>query len=281
MVQTPENYFNPDNGSLGNYQYTSLTEIINDFELQSHDTQSYLYGMGRSLIVRHAKAAIRQLNRTTAKDVRALELSIGNDLVFPLPQDYVNYVRISKVSANNALKPLDINQNLNIAKSYLQDNEYKLLFDSNGDTIEADGNNLTNKPYRTYEVESIGLGGRFQLDTSEISKNGEFIINQREGVIYFGSNLAGCDIVLEYLSDGVQWERIHETGITFHKNLTEAVQDLIYFNCIERRNNVPANEKYRAENKFKATEHQASILFANFDLKAIEKVWRKGSKWVK
>jgi hypothetical protein len=281
MAQTPEEYFNPDNNYLGNYQYTKLSEIINNFDLQSNDPMSHIHGIGRTLITLYAKAAIRQLYRSTGKEIRAIELSIGDDLVFPLPQDYVNYVRVSKATANNVLQPLDINRNLNVAKTYLQDNEYKLLFDSNGDTIEADGNNLTNKPYRTFEVAGIGLGGQFQLDTSAISKNGEFTINERKGVIYFGSALQGCDIVLEYVSDGVEWERIHESEITFHKNLTEALNDLIYFKAIEYRNNVPANEKQRAENKFKATEHQASILFANFDLKAIEKVWRKGNVWVK
>jgi hypothetical protein len=279
--QTPEQYYDPAQDNLGNYQYTKLSEVIDDFVLQSHDTISYLYGLSRTLIVRHAKAAVRKLNTSAAKEIKALELSVGDDLIFKLPQDYVNYVRISKVLPNNVLVPLDINTNLNISTTYLQDNSANIIFDGDGDVVESDGNNLTNRPYRSYEIQQINLGGQFQTDTSKFTANGEFVINQRLGVIYFNSQMAGKDVVLEYTSDGVEWERIEETEITFHKDLTEAMQDLIYYNCIERRTNVPANEKYRAENKFKASEHQAIIIISNFDVRAIERVLRKGSVWVK
>jgi hypothetical protein len=282
MKQTPEQYYDPLQDNTGNYQFMKLSELISGFELDTHDPQNYLYGLGRSIITKHAKAAVRTLSRTTAKDIKGLELTIGDDLTFHLPQDYVDYVRISVVSENNILAPLDINTNLNTAISYLQDHDYKILFDDEGDVIKADGNNLTNKPYRSFTFqEPTNQGGRFQLDTSVLSRNGEFVIDQRAGVIYFGSSLQGKDVVLEYISDGVDWERIHETEITYHKLLDDAMKDLVYFNCIERRTNVPANEKQRADLKFKASEHQAAIKLANFDVRAIERVWRKGSVWVK
>ena len=119
------------------------------------------------------------------------------------------------------------------------------------------------------------------MDTSLLSKHGEFVINEREGVIYFGSNMAEKDIVLEYVSDGMEWERLQETEITFHKYLLSALEDLTYYKCIERRRNVPANEKFRQKNQMLASAHQAKIKLANFDLQAIKRVMRKGSKWVK
>lgn len=281
MAQTPEEYYNVENGHLGNYQYLKLSEMIDKFVVLSHDNESHLFGIPKHLLTLHAKSALKDLHRHAAKDYKALELSLGNDYVFPLPQDFVDYLRVSVVTANNTLAPLDINSSLNTAITYLQDNDYKLLFDTDGNVIEADGNNLTNKPYRSFNVSMTGNGGKFQQDTSKFSKNGEFVINQREGVIYFGSNLAGKDIVLEYISDGVDWERIKATDITFHKHLREALDDLMYHRCIERRKNVPYNEKERAKRQCKSSLHQAKVKMANFDLHAIEKVWRKGAKWVK
>lgn len=273
---TPEDYFDPANGNLGNYQYLKLSETIADFVLQSHDTNSYLYGIPRSLLERHAKSALKSLNQSTAKDVRTLELTIGDDLVFPLPQDYVDYMRVS-VLIGTTLYPLDINRNLNTAGTYLQDHKYELLFDHNGDVLEADGSNLVNKPHKTYKVH-LGDGGKFQIDTSLLSKYGEFTIDN--GVIYFGSRMLNQDVVLEYVSDGVDWERIHAKDIKYHKLLYEAMGDLTYYRCIESRRNVPMNEKVRAKNQYKASAHQARIKMANFDLQAISRAMRKRMKWV-
>lgn len=281
MAQTPEQYYDPANESFGSYQYLKLSEVIDGFILDSHDNQSYLHGLPRHLIVKHAKSALKDLHKDVATDIKALELTLGDDYMFPLPQDYVDYVRVSVVTANNTLEPLDINTTLNTAVTYLQDNEYKLIFDADGQVIEADGENLVNKPYKSFPVSMRGNGGKFQEDTSKLSKFGEFTIDQREGVMYFGTSLAGKDIVVEYVSDGMEWERLKETEISFHKHLLEALNDLIYFKCIERRMNVPSNEKYRAKNQFKASRHQAKIKAANFDYNAISRVWRKGMKWVK
>lgn len=279
MAESAQAYYEGEN--LGGYQYMKLSEVINDFILRTHDNVSYLYGIPRSLIVRHAKAALQDLHKEASKDFKVLELSIGDDLVFKLPQDFLDYIRVSKVTSRNTLAPLDINYNLNIAETYLQDNEYNILFDQAGDPLKADGNNLSNNKYRSYQIEKSGNGGQFQADTSQYSENGEFTIDKRSGVMYFSSTLAGNDIVLEYKSDGMDWERIKETEITFHKYLLEPLRDLIYFNCIETRNNVPANEKYRARQQYKTARHRAKIYIAEFDLKAIAKVWRKGAKWVK
>lgn len=278
MAQSAQDYYNNDKGG---YQYLKLSEIIDGFILESHDSENWLYALPRHIIVKNAKDALKELHRSAAKDFKAIEISLGDDYSFALPQDYVDYLRVSVITKNNTLAPLDINTNLNVATAYLQDNDYNLLFDNEGNILESDGNNLTNRPYNSFTVKGTGNGGAFQADTSKLSKHGEFIINEREGVMYFGTSLAGESIVLEYVSDGVDWERIKETEITFHKHLEGALKDLVYYKCVERRRNVPANEKDRASRRAKTSRHEAKIKLANFDLQAIERVWRKGLKWVK
>lgn len=279
MAESAQDYYEGDN--LGGYQYIKLSDVIADFVLQSHENSSFIYGISRSLITRHTKAALQELHKDTSKDFKILELEIGEDLVYKLPQDFVDYVRVSVVTERNTLAPLDINYNLNIAKTYLQDNQYNILFDENGDPLESDENNLNSQPYHIYKFETSGNGGHFQLDTSKFSENGEFAIDKRSGVIYLSSNLLGKNIVLEYNSDGMDWERLKATEITFHKLLKEALEDMTYFKLIERRANVPQNEKYRASQKYKTARHKAKVMLAEFDLRAIAKVWRKGAKWVK
>lgn len=279
MAQNAEEYYDSNKGA---YQYLKLSELINDFLVEGHDVESYLYAIPRHFIVKRAKSTIKDLHADTAKDHKAIELTLGQDFVFPLPQDYVDYIGIFLVAPNNTLLPLDINTSLNTSRTFLQDHEYNLLFDDEGNVLESDGNNLSNKPYRSFTVSGHpNNAGHFQLDTSKLTKYGEFSISQREGVVYFGSELAGKDIVMRYVSDGVEWERINESEITYHKHLQEAAKDLLYYKCIEYRKNVPYNEKARAKRQSQSSIHQAKIKMANFDLQAIKRVWRKGLKWVK
>lgn len=277
-AQTQQEYYE---GDKGGYQYLTLDEVINRMLVESHDSESYLSGYPRHLFVMNAKTALKELTKEHFTNIKGLELSLGDDYVFKMPQDYVDYMRISVVAENNTLQPLDINTSLNISKTYLQDHDYNIIFDDEGNAIEADGNNLTNKPFKSYYFQEHSLGGQQQLDTSKLSKNGEFNVDKEEGVIYFGSNLAGKDIVLEYISDGVEWDRIHESEIKLHKYLDKALEDLIYYKCISRRRNVPANEKERALRASNTSKHKAKIKLANFDYQAIKRVWRQGSKWVK
>jgi len=277
-MTTTEDYYNGEN--LGGYQYMKLADVVSDFELQSHDNQSYLYGIPRSLLMRHAKSALKTINKDAAKDYKAMEITVGGDLIMKLPPDYVSYERVSLL-VGNLMMPLDINGNVSYGESYLQDNEFNLLFDDEGNVMKANEDGLGSKPFRTYQIDKKGNGGGFQTDTSKYTENGSFSINKRMGVIYFGSSLVGKDIVLEYKSDGVDWANVHGEEITFHKLLEDAVKDLVYFNSIERRNTAPANEKRRARTMYLTSRHKAIMDLADLDVKAIEKVWRKGSKWVK
>lgn len=279
MADTQEQYYT--SGEYGGYQYEKLSTVIQDLEVQSLDTESYLSGVPRHLIVRNAKAALREVHKDVAKDFKAIEIEIGDDLMMVLPQDYVDYVRVSIVNSNSELIPLDINTRLNIAATYLQDNTGELLFDENGNVLESNESALSRNPYKSYKLNYSGGRAQFQTDTSKMSKNGEFTINEREGVIYFSSQLSGKDIVLEYVSDGMEWEKLQNTEITFHKNLKESVENLAYFKIIERKKSVPYNEKDRALRRYKTVRHAAKVKMANIDLWALVKVWRKGTVWVK
>ena len=282
-MQTGQEYYN-DRDSWGSYQYVTLTHIIDDLILQSQDEDSYLKNTKRSFFLRHAKAGIKSLNKSVGKDVKVIELTIGDDLRMVMPQDYVDYVRISMVSDDDecSLLPLNINNKcFNTAQAYLQDHEYNIIFDSDGNPIEVDGRNVVNNPYTIYEFNKDYYGGQFQLDTSKLAKYGEFSINERGGVIYFSSNLSGKDVVVEYLSDGLNWETINQEEIKVHKYLEEALIDYIYFKVIERRKSVPANEKERALRRMKTTIHKAKIDRANFDLQEMARVARGAMKWVK
>ena len=264
--QTPQEYYQDPN-SHGQYQYVSLKDIIDNMLLEATDDDSYLKNVKRSRIINYARQAIRKVTREVAKDVLAIEVTVPDTLFWTLPQDFVHYVRVSVVvfdetTSSLRLQALNVNQNINTAIGYLQDNNGDLLFDNNGEILTADSSNGYNIAYKRYSFTS---GYQPMLDTSKLSRYGEFVIDERRGCILFDSNLRDQEIVIEYISDGLQADLV-EQEITLHTFLRDCVEDWVYFACIERKRNVPANEKQRALQRYKTTLHQAKMARANFDL---------------
>ena len=264
--QTPLQYYT-DAKSHGNYQYTSLKDIIDNMLLEASEEDSYLKNVKRSKIINHARQAIRTVTRQAASDVLAIEVTVPDTLFWVLPQDFVHYCRISVVvidpsTGSLRLRALNVNDSINTAIGYLQDNKGDLLFDNLGGILTADSSNGYNLPYKTYSFSTSHQPG---LNTSKLSNYGEFVIDESRGCILFDSNLRDKEVVIEYVSDGLQAD-LTESEITVHKYLRDCIEDWVYFACIERKRNVPANEKQRASQRYKTTLHQAKMARANFDL---------------
>lgn len=276
-VQTPEQYYSDDQ-NWGSYQFVTLKNIIDEMVLESLDDDSYLKNTKRSSILLHAKQGIKKLTQKISNQVLAIEMTVGEQLFIPLPQDYVDYVRVSVVMPDFKLKPLSINRNISISIGYLQDHNAEILFDEFGGITESDSSNAYAKPYKKYSFIDDPLGGYQELDTSKLSRWGEFTVDELRGTILFSSDLLDKEIVLEYVSDGLQWETLKEEEIKIHKQIEEPLRDWIYYSCIERKRNVPNNEKQRALNRFKTTSHQALIKRQNFDINDIWKTLQVGSK---
>lgn len=260
---TEEQYYS-DPKSHGKYQYVPLNDIIENMLSETYDEDSYLKNTSRSKLLKHALNGIKQLNTNTANDILAVEITVPDSLYITMPFDYVDWVRIS-VIIDGKLQPLNENKKINTAIAYLQDHKGELLFDDRGMVLTADSGNIYNTPYQRYKVESCcGCGGG-NFSNKDFSKYGEFVIDERRGTIAFSSDLMDKDIVLEYISDGLQAD-LREEDITIHKYLQEPLENLIYHLCIERRRNVPANEKQRAFQRYKGSLHQAKLDKMNFKL---------------
>lgn len=270
--QTPEAYYS-DEDNYGAYQYVSLKEIIDRMLMQiESDEDHYLKNTKRSLILTYAKDAIREVTRQAANDVLSFEITVPTSLVWPLPQDYVNWCRISllvydTVTCSYRKEPIAINRDINMAIGYLQDSTGDILFDEAGDILMANSLNAMARPYKRYE--------RFQnVDSFKKTQFGEFNINKK--YFCFSSDLSDKEIVIEYVSDGIQAE-LSEEEITVHKYLRFCIEDYIYHACIDRKRNVPANEKHKARQRYKTTLHQAKMAMADFDLLQIARGLRTGN----
>ena len=88
---------NSGDENYGNYQFTSLADIINQFIVAYVGQDKIISKARRTDVQFHAMRALQELSFDTFKSTKSLEFTVPATLKMPLPQDYVNYVKISSV----------------------------------------------------------------------------------------------------------------------------------------------------------------------------------------
>ena len=91
--QTPQQYYNGT--SFGGYQFVSLLDIIDNFTATYIGEGKLLEKTLRSDVSFHAHRALAELSFDTLKSCKSQEVEIPACLTMPLPQDYINYVKLS------------------------------------------------------------------------------------------------------------------------------------------------------------------------------------------
>ena len=126
LNQTQQQYYSGNN--FGSYQFTSINDIIDNFMATYVGEGKILSKTNRADVSFHAHRALQELSFDTFKSCKTQEIEIPPSLVMPLPQDYVNYVKLSWSDdngiehviypASKTSNPVPIKQN--------DDGEYKL-----------------------------------------------------------------------------------------------------------------------------------------------------------
>ena len=93
LTGTEQGYY--DGGDFGGYQFTSLSDIINNFMATYIGEDRILPTTRRSDVTFHAMRAMQELSFDTFKSCKTQEIEVAPHLTMPLPRDYVNYVKLS------------------------------------------------------------------------------------------------------------------------------------------------------------------------------------------
>ena len=143
--QTPQQYY--DSGDYGNYQFVSLTDIINQFMLIYVGEDKVIPKVKRLDVAFHAQRALAELSFDTFKSFKSIEFVIPNTLQLPLPQDYVNYTRVMWVDRAGIKHPLYPTRNTqNPVLAPLQDGDGNFKLEAEGTIVNgSDSITLTNR----------------------------------------------------------------------------------------------------------------------------------------
>jgi len=289
--------------NYGGYEYTKLKDLINGFMVAYVGQDKLIPKVRRTDVIFHAKRGLQEFSYDTLKSIKSQELNIPAGLSLPIPQDYVNYVKMSWIDAAGVKHTIYPTQLSSVpSNTPIQDNLGNIVQDQFGENTEGssltqerwEGNNpaaitgggaamsWNNGMYDWWGMSSWGYGfqnygQRYGGDPVNMNVNGWFSINEAQGNISFSSDLKGKLIILEYISDGLAYEE----DVKVPKLAEDAMYSYLNHAILSSRTNVQEYivQRYKKE-KF-AKLRNAKIRLSNIKLDEIIQVMRGKSKWIK
>ena len=291
----------PNNANWGSYQYVSLKDVVTNFELMYYGNHSLINNEPRYKILFHTKRGIQELNYDAFKEIKALELKVYDSLTFTLPDDYVNWVRVS-IYQNGLLKPLTENIQTNWSSAYLQDNECRILFDIDGNALRPQDSTIDYERIRGGKQSiylnqnsemygragwccdgewffEYGIGARYGLNTETANANPTFKIDPKGGVINFSSGVANELIILEYVSDGMV--NGDDSLVTVNKLFEDYIYAAIEYAILGSKVGVQEYIVTRLRKKSAALLRNAKIRISNIHPGRLLMNMRGRDKWIK
>jgi hypothetical protein len=105
LIKDTQNTYYTGN-DFGSYQFTSLDDIITQFEIAYVGENKIIPKIKRADIAFHAMRALQELSFDTFKSVKAHQIDLPPSLTMILPHDYVNYTKLSWVDSAGIKHPL-------------------------------------------------------------------------------------------------------------------------------------------------------------------------------
>ena len=90
----------------GNYQFTSLSTIIDQFRISYVGENKLITKIKKADVAFYAMRALQELSFDTFKSIKSQEIVLPDDLKMILPHDYVNYTKLSWVDGAGIKHPL-------------------------------------------------------------------------------------------------------------------------------------------------------------------------------
>ena len=273
-------------GTLGGYQFTSLQNVIDQFIIAYVGEGKIIPKTNRIDIAFHAQRALQELSFDTFKSTKAHEIEVPATLQMLLPQDYVNYVKLSwsdsagiehvLYPAIKTSNPKNIKQNANGTYNLNSD---ELDFDTESDTWAAYKSHTPNDNVDKYDdgTYDLVIGERYGIDPVHAQTNGSFYIDELAGKIHFSSNISGKTLILEYISDSLGTD----AEMQVHKFAEEAMYKSIAYAVMSTRANVPEYIVNRFRKERRAEVRKAKLRLSNIKLEELTQILRGKSKWIK
>jgi|TARA_R110000744_G_scaffold248396_1_gene364804 hypothetical protein len=292
--QTSQDYY--EASVFGGYQYTSIKEIVDNFMVAYVGDGKLIDRVAKSDVIFHAKRGLQEFSYDVLKTVKLQEVELGASLSIPMPQDYVNYVKICYIDSSGIRRIIyPTRLTTNPTEAPIQDNNYDYIYDSNGDLVE--GSSITEERWKSFDTKNVtgdlssddsaylttndylrsDFGQRYGATPETTQINGFFTIDEKTGSFAFSSDLAGKIIVVEYVSDGLGTD----AEMKINKMAEEALYKHIAYNVLASKRNISEYIVQRYKKERRAALRNAKLRLSNIKLSEISQVMRNKSKQLK
>jgi len=187
--------------------YTSIDEVVNDFQLMiddtSYDKEAHVYQL-RLL----ALQGLRELKFDVEQVVKTIEKTVDSALLtLTLPSDFVKLLRVGFKGSDGNFHALGHNPNLSLDAGVESQVNHNPSHDNDPN-------------YRLDVGKKFGVGGGN-------NNLGYYRLNRNDNTINFSSDLAGKTVFIEYISDGVSDEmpQDHIIKLVFNGQDEEGISD--------------------------------------------------------
>ena len=290
---TQNTYYNATNpaaiGASTNYQFITLDSIIANFMIAYVGEGKIISKANRTDVQFHGMRAIQELSYDVLRSFKSQEIEVPPSLSMVLPQDYVNYIKLSRVGDDGLERvlyptrktsdPFAITQDSGGVYQFTGDNLTEQTPSNTSDNFE----NQTPVNYQLYDinystdVEISTEGRRYGLEPQFAQMNGSFFIDQLRGFIKFSSDLAGQTITLSYVSDGLGTD----SEMVVHKFCEEACYKHIVYAILSTRSNIPEYIVMRYKKERFAETRKAKIRLSNIKIEEFTQILKGMGKQIK
>ena len=285
ITQTGQAYYTGSN--FGDYQFTSLEHIINQFIIAYVGEDKIIPKVKRTDVAFHAQRALQELSFDTFKSTKSQEIVLPSSLTMKLPQDYINYVKFTWSDsagiehiiypAAKTSNPLQVQQNA------------AGVYQFDGTALDVDNTSATNANF-TAELSNSSIssdandeiiasmsGQRYGIDPQYAQANGSFFIDENTGLVHFSSNISGKTVIIKYISDSLGTD----AEMKVHKFAEEAMYKHIAHAVLSTRANVQEYIVARFKKERFAETRKAKLRLSNIKLEEITQILRGKSKQIK
>jgi len=181
--------------------YTSIDEVVNDFQLMMDDT-SYDKDANVYQLRLLALQGLRELKFDAEQEVKTSTNTVTSSLGIGFPEDFVKMLRIGYKNSADEFVSLGYKSDLSLSASVKPQ-------------ISEDPYDENNPYYHTDMGRKYGVGG---------GQNalGYYRLNRNDNTINFSSDLVGKTVFMEYISDGIgsTQPRDHVIQLNFNNSST-------------------------------------------------------------
>lgn len=235
-------------GGLGNYQKTNLEDIINNFLATYVGGDKVLKAVPRHEVAFWGQRAVQELSYDVLYSEKQIEFEVGDRLAFPLPSDFVNYVKLSWTDSRGQERTMHPARRTTGKQAILQDDQFRYLYDETGEFLTAEvsetilryqdpdaelgsGSNASDFYYGNFDEDNysyyynIYFGRRYGLDPQYSNTNGTFVLDTYKGMVYLDPSFSNTGTTRGRGTNTTDEDRTNDATIVSMRYISDGLQE--------------------------------------------------------